>query len=61
MNYSQSKYVIPFISCFLIDEKDNHEYFCHKYNVSNELKDDSKFFAKNLKLLQKIKIFLKKI
>ena len=47
----------------MIDLKDNHEYFCHKYKVSNkindnlnllgnkfkELKNDKEFFKKNLK------------
>ena len=26
------------LAILLIDEKNNQEYFCHKYNVSNELK-----------------------
>ena len=27
------------LSILLIDETNNHEYFCHKYKVSNEIKD----------------------
>ena len=34
-------------SLFLVDEKDNYEYFCHKYKVSNNLKKDLGFIANN--------------
>ena len=54
---------ILLLSILLIDLKDNHEYFCHKYKVSNktrynlkllgskfrELQTDKEFFKKNLK------------
>ena len=33
-------------SVLLIDEKDNHEYFCHKYKVSNNLKKKINFYYK---------------
>jgi poly(A) polymerase len=33
-------------SILLIDEKDNFEYFCHKYKVSNKLKKDLSFIKK---------------
>ena len=36
-----------FFSVLLIDEKDNFEYFCHKYNISNKLKKDLSFIAIN--------------
>ncbi len=44
----------------LIDEKDNHEYFSHKYNVSNSVKENLNLFAKNLKLLSGNKDFFNK-
>ena len=31
------------LAVLLIDEKNNHEYFSHKYNVSNDLKEKFKF------------------
>ena len=40
------------LAVLLIDEKNNHEYFAHKYNISNETKDNLNFFAKDLKLLK---------
>ena len=54
---------ILLLSILLIDLKDNHEYFCHKYKLSNkiyenlkllgvryrELKSDKEFFKKNIK------------
>ena len=44
----------------LIDEKNNHEYFGHKYNVSNDIKDNLNLFAKSLKLLKENKDFFDK-
>ena len=55
---------ILFLSILLMDFKDNHEYFSHKYKVSNkinenlillgnkfkETKADKEFFKKNLKI-----------
>ena len=32
-------------SILLIDEKDNFEYFCHKYKISNKLKKDLSFIS----------------
>ena len=40
------------LAVLLIDEKNNHEYFAHKYSISNETKDSLNFFAKDLKLLK---------
>jgi poly(A) polymerase len=47
-------------SILLIDEKDNHEYFCHKYNTSNKLKKDLSFIADNYSKFKNDKDFLKK-
>ena len=38
------------LSVLLIDKKDNHEYFAHKYNVPNKLKLSLEKLAKNLNL-----------
>tara|TARA_B100000780_G_scaffold271815_1_gene233129 strand:- start:116 stop:1411 length:1296 start_codon:yes stop_codon:yes gene_type:complete len=47
-------------SILLIDEKDNFEYFCHKYKVSNKLKKDLSFFASNYVKFKEEKNYLKK-
>ena len=47
-------------SVFLIDEKDNYEYFCHKYKVPNKLKFFLEFIASNYIKFKKEKNFLKK-
>ena len=39
------------LAVLLIDDDDNHEYFLHKYNVSNDIKDELNLLAKNLKIL----------
>jgi poly(A) polymerase len=44
----------------LIDEKDNFEYFCHKYKVSNKLKKELSFIASNYIEFKKKKNFFKK-
>ena len=48
------------LSVLLIDDKDNHEYFAHKYNVPNKLKLSLEKLAKNLNLAQKNKNFFYK-
>ena len=48
------------LAILLIDKDSNHEYFCHKYNVSNDIKDDLNLLAKNLKFLQNNKDFFTK-
>ena len=48
------------LAILLIDEKDNHEYFSHKYRVSNEIKDNLNLLAQNLRILRKDKNFLSK-
>ncbi len=49
-----------FLSILLIDEKNNHEYFLHKYNVSNKLKDDLNLITKNYLNSLENKNFFKK-
>ena len=48
------------LAILLIDEKENHEYFCHKYKVSNDLKSDLNLFSKNLKSIKENKNFFEK-
>ena len=45
------------LAVLLIDEKDNHEYFCHKYNVSNDLRKNLDLISKNFRICQKDKNF----
>ena len=40
-----------FLAVLLIDENDNHEYFLHKYNASNEIRENLRQLGKNLKKL----------
>ena len=49
------------LATLLIDDKNSHEYFCHKYNVSNEIRDNLNLFAKNLDLIKSNKDFLNKV
>ena len=44
----------------LIDKDNNHEYFSHKYNVSNEIQEELNLLAKNFKLLKNDKDFFNK-
>ena len=48
------------LAALLIDEKNNHEYFAHKYNISNDIKEKLNFFAKDLKLLGENKDYFNK-
>jgi len=48
------------LALLLVDETNNHEYFSHKYNVSNELKENLNLIAKNFANMLKDKKFLKK-
>ena len=48
------------LALLLIDEKNNHEYFGHKYNVSNNIKDNLNLFAKNLRIIKESKNFFNK-
>ena len=47
-------------STLLIDEKDNHVYFCHKYKVSNKLKNELNLLASHYVEFKENKNFLKK-
>tara|TARA_A100001015_G_scaffold298140_1_gene380499 strand:+ start:434 stop:1696 length:1263 start_codon:yes stop_codon:yes gene_type:complete len=48
------------LATLLIDDKDTHEYFGHKYNISKNIKDNLHFFARNLKLIKENKNFFDK-
>ena len=48
------------LAVLLIDEKNNHEYFAHKYNVSNNIKENLNIFAKNIILIKGNKYFFNK-
>ena len=48
------------LSALLIGAKDNHEYFCHKYKTSNNLKNYLDLIAKNYQKYNKEKNFLTK-
>ena len=59
--YKYSKVNVDILlAVLLIDEKDNHEYFIHKYNVSNKTKDTLDQFNKNLINLKNDKDFFEK-
>ena len=46
------------LATLLIDEKNSHEYFAHKYNIPNNLRDTLNLLAKNFKILKEDKNFL---
>jgi len=48
------------LAVLLIDKKNSHEYFGHKYNVSNDLKDKLNLLAKNFRFLKENKDFFNK-
>ena len=48
------------LATLLIDDKNNHEYFSHKYSVSNKIKNDLNQLGFNLKILKENKNFLEK-
>jgi len=48
------------LAVLLINETNNHEYFSHKYNISNELKESLDLMAKNFENLKKNKKFFSK-
>ena len=47
-------------SILLVDTKDNYQYFCHKYKVSNRLKKDLIFISENYIKFMKDKNYLRK-
>ena len=48
------------LAVLLIDENSSQEYFLHKYNVSNEIKESLNLMTKNFRNLQSNKKFLQK-
>ena len=48
------------LAILLIDDKLTHEYFSHKYNISNDIKESLNSFAKNFKLIRENKDFFNK-
>ncbi len=48
------------LAVMLIDEKENHDYFIHKYNASNKTKETLERFNKNLLELENDKEFFEK-
>ncbi len=48
------------LALLLVDGSNNHEYFSHKYNVSNETRDYLDFCGKNFKEVERDKNFFKK-
>ena len=48
------------LALMIIDEKNNHEYFCHKYKVSNQIQDYLDNLHKNLKEYKISKNYFKK-
>ena len=48
------------LAVLLIDETNNYEYFSHKYNVSNDLKENLKLINENFIDVQKNKKFFQK-
>ena len=51
---------ITLLAVLLFDEKDSHEYFAHKYNIANNIRENLNLLAKDLKLLKENKSFLGK-
>ena len=50
------------LSILIVDDKDNHEYFSHKYKISNELRNKINLFAQNyIKIKENKNFFLKDI
>tara|TARA_B100000575_G_C23080138_1_gene622295 strand:- start:174 stop:1436 length:1263 start_codon:yes stop_codon:yes gene_type:complete len=53
-----NRYIL--LAILLIDEKDNHEYFAHKYNVSKNMQNNLNEISSNLKKIKYDKNFLDK-
>jgi poly(A) polymerase len=48
------------LAALLIGEKNNHEYFAHKYNISNDIKENLNLLANDLKLIKENRDFFDK-
>ena len=48
------------LALLLVDGSNNHDYFSHKYNISNEIKDHLNFCGSNFKEVQKDNNYFKK-
>ena len=48
------------LAVLLIDEKNNHEYFAHKYNISKKTKENLNLLAMDLKSIRENKDFFYK-
>jgi len=48
------------LAVLLIDEKDNHEYFAHKYNIPNSVKENLSLLARDFRLSRENKDFFNK-
>ena len=48
------------LAILLIDDQDTQEYFGHKYNISNNIKDNLNSLAKNFRLIKEKKSFFNK-
>ena len=55
-NHTQIKRDI-LLAVLLIDENSNHEYFAHKYNISNKIRESLNVLARDLKLFKNDKDF----
>ncbi len=51
---------ILFLAIMLVDNKNNYEYFCHKYNVSNKISDQLNLLGSKFKDFDNDKEFFKK-
>ena len=47
------------LAALILDEKNNHEYFCHKYKMSNSIKNRFKNISINFENLKKKEFYLK--
>ena len=48
------------LAILLIDDQDTHEYFGHKYNISNKIKENLNSLVKDFKLIKEKKSFFNK-
>jgi poly(A) polymerase len=55
-SYSQINRAI-LLAVLLVDKKNSHEYFAHKYNISNEINENLNLLSKDLRQLRENKDF----